>query len=513
MIITPLWHTEFLLDIENKEGKNIRFLVDTWLSDFLVWDLVERSVFIRLDTDKLASIDAIYISHAHTDHLDPYSLLEIYKYANPVLFLPETLRFLESMLRKYILPKNGALDIRFLKNRDMIVFQGIEVMAIAFDNTEITNEDDVMPIIFSNEHEILFAEIDTVPPDTIEAEKLLYKTFTRKSYDTVAYIASRNELEWNIGFLDQKTQKEAENKKREYLHTRKEDIEWWYAKYEYEEYEDFPRIFDIPGFVRGFIGQGLVYPRSLSSALASVSIFPLSEIVDREMSFAQEYGFDFPQKALLPGRQFRLENGTVEPGRKECPIGIIQKEKESIQSHHFNQSERLYATGPLLPREFTQDDLSLVKSQILEILNSRFLPYWSASPVASLRSALIKNKDGCYRIAFKIWSSSENEWIILFEFSFAKSQFTEALYTETLKIDEDYWLADILDFLEGRQEMYSSFWHLLDSKKIYRLWTCLWANFMNHDLLLKKYQFHFERAQAWENSESFFREMIKNIGH
>jgi hypothetical protein len=62
-------------------------------------------------------------------------------------------------------------------------------------------------------------------------------------------------------------------------------------------------------------------------------------------------------------------------------------------------------------------------------------------------------------------------------------------------IDEDYFLSDILDFLEGRQEMYSSFWHRLDPKRAYRLWTCLGANYMNHDLVEKKYRLHFERAK------------------
>ncbi len=508
MILTPLWHTEFLLDIENKEGNNVRFLIDAWLSDFLVWDLAERSVYVRLSPEKMCTIDAIYISHAHTDHLDPYTLLEIYKYANPVLFLPDTLRFLEPLLRKNIVPSEGILDIRFLKNRDMVVFRWIEIMAVAFDNIEITNEDDVMPIVFANDHEILFAEIDTVPPDTIEAEKLLYKTFTRKSYDTVAYIASRNELEWSIQFLDCESTKAAENYKREYLHRRKEDIEWWYAKYEYEEYETFPRIFDIPGFVRGFIWQGLVYPRSMSSSLAQASVFSLPQVVDCEISFAQEHGFEFPQKALLPGRQFRLEKGSIETGRKECPIGTIESTKDETPSWIIDLTERKFAHGPLCPRSFPPEELLIAKEKIRNILNYRFLPYWSASPVASLRSVLIRNKDAAYRIQFSLEKDTPP---IVFEYCFWWFCFTEVPFDSALKIDEDYWLSDVMDFLDGRQEMYSSFWHKLDPKRTYRLWTCLGANLLNNDLLEKKYQFHFDRAKKWENAENFFREMTKFI--
>ena len=56
---------------------------------------MERTVKIRFDIEKLKTLDAIYISHAHCDHLDPYTLIEIYKYASPILILPFTLKYLE----------------------------------------------------------------------------------------------------------------------------------------------------------------------------------------------------------------------------------------------------------------------------------------------------------------------------------------------------------------------------------------------------------------------------------
>ena len=76
-----------------------------------------------------------------------------------------------------------------------------------------------------------------------------------------------------------------------------------------------------------------------------------------------------------------------------------------------------------------------------------------------------------------------------------------------MKIDESYWFDDVLDFLDGRQELYSNFWHRLDPKMIYRLWTCLGANFCNNDLVIAKYRLHFERAASGEMSEGFFEEM------
>jgi L-ascorbate metabolism protein UlaG (beta-lactamase superfamily) len=39
---------------------------------------MERTVKVTLDPSKIETIDAIYISHSHTDHFDPYTLMEIY---------------------------------------------------------------------------------------------------------------------------------------------------------------------------------------------------------------------------------------------------------------------------------------------------------------------------------------------------------------------------------------------------------------------------------------------------
>jgi hypothetical protein len=80
-----------------------------------------------------------------------------------------------------------------------------------------------------------------------------------------------------------------------------------------------------------------------------------------------------------------------------------------------------------------------------------------------------------------------------------------------MKIDEDYWFSDILDFLEGRQEMYSSFWHRLDPKKVYRLWTCLGATWMNHDLNIAKYRLHFTRAKQGEKLDSFIKTFFSTL--
>ena len=58
----------------------------------------------------------------------------------------------------------------------------------------------------------------------------------------------------------------------------------------------------------------------MSEELYNLALFPLDEIVSLENDYAKNAGYSFPQKALLPGRQYKVENGGIETGRKECPI-------------------------------------------------------------------------------------------------------------------------------------------------------------------------------------------------
>lgn len=78
---------------------------------------MERSIRLQLDPSTLSSIDAIYISHAHTDHLDPYTLMEIYQYANPLLILPVTLRFLAPLFAQYL----PTAQIHWLAPREIYI--------------------------------------------------------------------------------------------------------------------------------------------------------------------------------------------------------------------------------------------------------------------------------------------------------------------------------------------------------------------------------------------------------
>ena len=117
MKIDYLGHSEVLINIENSDGENVKILSDTWLSDWSVADLMQRNPIINIDYEKLENIDAVFISHSHMDHLDPYSLIHIFsKLKNkPLLLLPETLEDFSPLLKKEL-----DCEIKILKNKETI---------------------------------------------------------------------------------------------------------------------------------------------------------------------------------------------------------------------------------------------------------------------------------------------------------------------------------------------------------------------------------------------------------
>ena len=138
-----LWHSEFLLEIKNKKWEQKTILSDAWLSNYAFWDFMERFPKLEIDFSKLAKIDWIFLSHAHCDHFDPYTLIEIYKHQNPDILLPETLLHLQDILEKYL----PTAKIIILKDREYTEWKNLEFYWIVLRHTSSTNEDDVNILI------------------------------------------------------------------------------------------------------------------------------------------------------------------------------------------------------------------------------------------------------------------------------------------------------------------------------------------------------------------------------
>jgi L-ascorbate metabolism protein UlaG (beta-lactamase superfamily) len=104
--------------LKNNFNQDIKILSDAWLSWYSVADLMQKNPITNIDLDNF-SPDAVFISHAHMDHLDPYSLKKIFnKKDKPLLLLPETLEYL-----KDIFEKNLSCEIKILKNKETFSFK------------------------------------------------------------------------------------------------------------------------------------------------------------------------------------------------------------------------------------------------------------------------------------------------------------------------------------------------------------------------------------------------------
>ncbi len=232
-----------------------------------------------------------------------------------------------------------------------------------------------------------------------------------------------------------------------------------------------------------------------------MNILPLDEVVDREVGLAKSHGFEFAQKALIPGRIYEINNNSFINGRKECPIGTL--DRIELQNTLDTPELRKYSNGPLISHlPWTQES----ENMILSLLNYRLLPFFTASSLGNIREALYKNPDRNYRIAIVGTDSTK-----VFTYSFSSIVFHEESFQEGIRTDETYYLGDIVDFYEGRQDLYSSFWHRLNPDTMYRLWVSLGANFLNHDLVYKKYKLHFEQAFLGKHPTDWFSMTLSGI--
>jgi hypothetical protein len=76
-------------------------------------------------------------------------------------------------------------------------------------------------------------------------------------------------------------------------------------------------------------------------------------------------------------------------------------------------------------------------------------------------------------------------------------------------VQETYYANDLTDFLDGSVELYCNFIQELDPEKSYRLWNVLGSTFLNHDIVQKKYRYHFEKARNGLSAESHVMKMFR----
>lgn len=151
------------------------------------------------------------------------------------------------------------------------------------------------------------------------------------------------------------------------------------------------------------------------------------------------------------------------------------------------------------------------EAKILLALNARFLPTKIADAEDSLKQILVFEELSDYIIAVQYGNTAPFEHrYYAWGFSHLHFERIYPLNGQNLpKIQEIYFANDLVDFLEGRLELYCNFIQTLDQKLNYRFWTVLGATFINHDLIEKKYRYHFEQAKARKTPEDYVLQMYQ----
>lgn len=497
MQIDYLGHSEFMIHIQNNQQQTIRILSDSWLSDFVAGDMMARNPRIELNYSKLENIDAIFLSHSHMDHIDPYTLINIFDNLEhkPDLLLSETLLFLVPLFHKYLKKPN----IIVIENEKTTQYKWLHITGLLYKNSFITNEDDVMTLFIENQDEIMYTDVDTEPGENYEAIEYIYNKLSAKNYSQIIYLATRNELEGNLKLLDAKNTKERQKIDSEYKAKRKEEILREYQKFQYEEINSF---YEIPNFNKIFIGQWIVFPKEISSEIFSVNTMKLDYIQLLEEKASKKEGYNVNFWYLTGWNSYLIENNNISELWK---ITYLNK------SDFINQTQDFwvdyYRKLSFAPQRNETRDILNQKNIILDLINNRFFPYALANLEMPLKDIILSNPEKKYAIKVR-YGTKENFENIYYVYDFWKCNFQE----ETIKNDffnEDYWANDLEDFYNGTQELYSNFLHKLDATKGYRLWTYLGTNFLNNDLVYKKFDFHFQKAQNKESINDYVLNFYK----
>lgn len=505
MRVHSLGHSCFIVEIAGDRPEPVRILADPWISDHVVGDMCGRFPRIRIDYARLPPIDAVYLSHSHTDHLDPYSLIQLREClpAPPLLLLPASLRYLEPLFAEHL----GAWPRLFLSEDEPVDLDGVEVSALFNLETRATNEDDVMVLVVRTAQEVLVSESDALlpfaDPDARESIASLFLDVEDGEAEgddpepppNRVFLTTRNELAATMASLRALSPEERRAAATESAAETLSEIDGILAPAGGE----LAAPWDLPGMVRLVIGQGIAWPQQLDDEWNRV-LFPIS-ISDRaafERQVAASYGYDLPIEALHGGESIRIEGGTVRRGRIPW-LEVLDRE----ESRRFDPSiDRTESVLPVAPLRDGVRDPAAQRRRILEVLNTRFLPWWIGARNPPVEHVLSRG-GGEYRVRVR-YGSQRDHAIEDYVAGFERLRFAPAEPTgDPQRIDEEYWANDLEDYLDGLADDFSTFCRRPPGGRATRLWDSLGFPYLNDDLVARKHAHHFRRAEQGLSSEEW----------
>lgn len=492
MKITSIGHSCFLLEMAPASGdRDVRILGDAWLSDYLIGDLQGRYPRIKIAPECFTPLDAVFLSHSHTDHLDPYALVELWKNAPtpPALLLPESMRYLESLLSEYL----PGSEVVFLQHDKPVSFRGLELKAFFNPETGATNEDDVMVLTVRNDHELFVNESDAVlpfyhPMGRYKVQELI----GNMDVETLCFHCIRNEGEATMSMLAARSLEDRQARLGQSIERTYEEIHEIFAPHDEIE-ED---LWYHERVVRLVAGQGICYPQKVDARWNNV-LFPIrrEDRVRMEREVAAEYGCPITIEDFEPGWTFDLQDGGIASRMPARGLEVLDAEGD----RQFDPELELFENFPDRPIRDESRDSASQRQRILKCLNERFLPHLIGARNPPIEHILGEG-GGEYRIRVRLGTSTEHEECD-FQLTFENLVFHEAACDG--RPDEYYWANDIEDVLDGTADEFSAFCrHPLPAPQ-QRFWLSFGLPYLNNDLIEKKLRYHFERASQGESLEDW----------
>ena len=496
--ITALGHSCILLSFACEEQLDpIQILVDPWLSDHATGDVMSRFPRLRFDIDVLGNIDAVYLTHAHCDHLDPYTLIRLWKELKspPTLIIPISLRYLVPIFQQYL----SSPKMIVLEPHKPIDFHGIELLGFFDVGQHSHNEEDVMILILTHQRERVLIEADArLALDLVNFRQYISMLMRDPQLESVVYLSTENEL---TGTMESRNCLSFNDRQALFEYAFEELYESIYQLY--QPVEDPADLWYEKKLLRLIHGQGLTAPHELDSRWQKI-LFPvrIADRVQAEREIAHHYGFQHRIDGLRVGYVHTIISGKI----KECiPVaGLTLLDTE--ESRLFDHALSFFPQFPCAPLRSNTRDIPNQKNRIIELLNQFFLPYLHASRNPPMIHLLSENQ-GTYRIRIH-YGQQIYKQAFDYILSFDNYQFVQTPPIEEAA-HEIYWANDLEDFLDGHCDEFSTFCRKQFSAPYMHLWSFLATPLLNSALLIKRIQIHFERASKGKTPGSWVLAMYK----
>ena len=485
--IEALGHSAFIATISRQDGSPFRLLADPWLDDHVIGDVGGRFPRIRTDWSQQEPIDAIWLSHSHTDHLCPYSLVKLHGElkCSPRLFIPISLAYLVETLHEF-LPK---WPVTIIEQETPVDSGGIRLRAFFNVRETATNEDDCMILLIDNGREAILSEADAVlPMEDPSVREMVGELLLDAGPEQRIFLTTRNELEATMASVDAP---DREARKQAIAQQIEETTLLAEAEISPNGAEVCP--WQMESTVRIIIGQGISLPHEVVGNW-NQSLFPirLEDRVRIEKEAALREQLPVHILSLQAGEVVSVEEGSPQMITTIAGIEILDGEEGRI----YQEDAENFAKFPVAPLREELRDPQSQHPEILRYLQDRYLPYLIGHRFPAVEHR-ISAAEGQYRVRVRYGNSEKwipRDYVIRFE----SLRFEEQPVAGDAQ--EEYWANDLDDYFQGLADDFSTFCRSFSGGSNHQYWDCLGMPFLNNDLVQRKIRHHFEQAKAGKSA-------------